>query len=97
MSLLLTPGLRTDAVLRGVARVALAGNGESGGVEPDVERGTVGVGVARDVDALAVAATGEIGALDGAEADCERAAADEPADAAEAPAIQNRPHEGVIG
>src|SRR5947209_19178950 len=61
------------AILGGIAGIALAGDGECRGVEPGVECRAVGVGIAHYIDALSIPAAGEVGALDGAEADgCRR-------------------------
>src|SRR4051794_2026811 len=75
-------------VLGGVAEIPLTGDGERRGIEPLVEGGTCGVGVADDIDALAIAAAGQVGTLNGAEADSGRGAADPLGNSGEGPIVQ---------
>src|SRR5207248_9287413 len=77
------------AVLRGIAGIALPWHRECRGVEPGIERRAVDVGITDYIDPLSVAAAGEIGALDGAEADRCRRSADPLRDTGHGPVVEH--------
>lgn len=96
------PGVDAGAaedVFRSVAEIAAGGAGENGGVEPAGEGLLAGGerGGAADVDAVAVAAAGDVGVIDGREADAGGEAGGHGGEAGDLPAIKDQAGGGVTG